>query len=528
MENKFKELRKLYEEVAAINSANGVLQWDQQVYMPSGGAGARARSIGALEEIAHRKFTSPEAGRLIAQTYDWAQGKGHDSFEAGYLRAIKRDYDKAVKLPSEFVAELSRETSLGIEAWTKAKKGSDFSVFSPNLEKLLDLNIRKAELLGFEESPYDALLDLYEPGLKKSSLETLFSKLATGLKPIIKEISSRKELVSNALLKGNFDEDTQLKLVNEITAALGYDFRRGRQDRSAHPMTCDFSIDDVRITTRTCRDYIGTSLYGSIHECGHALYAQNMAPEFEFTPLAGGASLGVHESQSRLWENIIGRSEPFCRWLLPMLDKHFPGNFDNASPEELYKAVNLAEPSLVRVEADEVTYNLHIMLRFELETLLLEKKLMVKDAPELWNEKMREYFGITPKNDAQGVLQDIHWALGMLGYFPTYAIGNLLSAQLFNKLSSEIPGAEALIEKGDFKPVLDWLAKNIHTHGRKYLPEELVKKAVGSELKVEPFLEYIRNKYSKIYGFDSNCAGSQKSEFRSQNKNTGNNKVSPF
>ena len=506
MENKFKELRRIYEEVAAVGSANAVIQWDQQVYMPPGGADARARAISALEEISHRKFTSPDTGRLIARTYDWAQAKGHDSFEAGYLRAIKRDYDKAVKLPPEFVAEMSRESSLGIETWTKAKKESDFSVFSPSLEKLLDLNIRKAELLGFEESPYDALLDLYEPGLKKSALEPLFSRLSAGLKPVIKKIGSRKKLVSNAMLKGDFDEDRQLKLVNKITAALGYDFTRGRQDRSAHPFTTEFSVDDVRITTRTHRDYLGAALYGSIHECGHALYGQGTAREFDFTPLAGGASLGVHESQSRLWENIIGRSEPFCRWLLPVLAEYFPGNFAKASPEELYKAVNMAGPSLVRVEADEVTYNLHIMLRFELETLLLEKKLKVKDAPELWNAKMREYFGLAPANDSEGVLQDIHWAYGMFGYFPTYAIGNLLSAQLFSKLSSEITGAGALIEKGDFKPVLGWLRKNIHAHGRKYLPDELIKRAINDELRVEPFIDYIRNKYSKIYGFDKQAA----------------------
>jgi carboxypeptidase Taq len=501
METKFKELCRLFEEVAVITSANGVLGWDQQVYMPPGGATARARAISLLEEIAHRRFTSPDIGRLITRTYDWAQGKGHDSFEAGCLRAIKREYDKAVKLPPEFVAEMARESSLAIENWTKAKKESNFSFFSSSLEKLLELNLKKAEFLGFEDSPYDALLDLYEPGLKKSALTPLFSRLAGGLKPIIREIGSRKGRVSNAPLKGNFDEDIQLKLVNEVTAALGYDFTRGRQDRSAHPFTCDFSVDDVRITTWTHSDYLGAALYGSIHECGHALYAQGTPREFEFTPLAGGASLGVHESQSRFWENVIGRSEPFCRWLLPVLAKHFPGKFDKLSPEELYRAVNFAEPSPIRVEADEVTYNLHVMLRFEIETLLIEKKLKIKDVPELWNEKMRGYFGLTPKNDAQGVLQDIHWAYGMIGYFPTYAIGNLLSAQLFNKLASEVPGTGALIEKGEFKPVLAWLGKNVHAHGRKYLPEELVKKAAGSELKVEPFIDYIRNKYSKIYGF---------------------------
>jgi carboxypeptidase Taq len=501
MREKFNLLKQKYSEVADISSATSVLHWDQQVYMPRGGGAARARAISALEELAHRKFTAPETGKLIAETYDWAQALGHDSFEASYLRAVKRDYDQAAKLPAEFVAEFSKTVSEAIGAWTQARADSNFGAFAPWLEKILELNIKKAEILGFKNSPYDALLDLYEPGIKKEHIEPLFSELAKGLKPIMKSISANAVAVSNDCLRGDFDEDAQLRLANEIVRDLGYDLERGRQDRSAHPFTIDFSINDVRITTRTIKNQFTAAIYGSIHECGHALYGQGSPQEFEGTPLSGGASLGVHESQSRFWENVVGRSLGFCKWVLPKYRKHFPGKFDALSPEDLYKAVNKSAPSFIRVEADEVTYNLHIMLRFEIETMLLERKLKVADAPEFWNARMKDYFGLTPKKASDGILQDIHWSMGSMGYFPTYTLGNLLSAQISEKISQELGGTEARIEKGDFKPILAWLRKNIHAHGRKYLPDELLKKAINDQLRVEPFLDYIRNKYSKIYGF---------------------------
>ncbi len=501
MKQKFLELKKNMAEVAAINSAAAVLGWDQQVYMPSGGAEARAASLSALEELAHGKFTSEENGKLIAATHDWAQGQGEASFEASYLRAARRDYEKAVKLPAEFVGEFSRATSAAIDAWTRARAGSDFKAFSPHLQKIISLNLRKAELLGYKASPYDALLDLYEPGATKAALEPVFGELTAGLKPLIKEINARGGSVSNAILKGDFDEDTQLALTNEIVAALGYDFSRGRQDRSTHPFTTDFSVNDVRITTRTQRDYLPAAIYGSVHECGHALYGQGTPKEFDFTPLAGGASLGVHESQSRFWENIVGRSLPFCSWLLPLLRKRFPGKFDKVGAEELYRAVNRSAPSLIRVESDEVNYNLHIMLRFETETALLEGRLKTAEAPEFWNAKMRDYFGITPAGDSEGILQDIHWSLGVIGYFPTYTLGNLISAQIAEKLATAVPGWKELPGKGDFAPILGWLRENIHSQGRKYLPAQLLERSLGEGVRVEPFLRYIKEKYSAIYGF---------------------------
>lgn len=501
MKQEFLELKKRLSEISAINSAAAVLSWDQQVNMPTGGAEARAASISALEELAHVKFTADETGKLITVTHDWAQALGEDSFEASYLRAAKRDYEKAVKLPADFVGEFSRATSAAVNAWTKARADSDFRAFSPHLQKILDLNLRKAQIFGYKASPYDALLDLYEPGETKAALEPVFKKLADGLKPIIREINARAGSVSNEIVKGDFDEDAQLALVNEIVGALGYDFSRGRQDRSAHPFTTDFSVNDVRITTRTHRDYLPAAIYGSIHECGHALYGQGTPQNFDFTPLAGGASLGVHESQSRFWENIVGRSLPFCRWLLPLLRKHFPGKFDKVNAEELYVAVNRSAPSMIRVEADEANYNLHVLLRFEIETAMLEGRLKVADAPEFWNAKMQEYFGITPAKASEGILQDIHWAYGMIGYFPTYTLGNLISAQLAEKMNKDLPGWKELPERGEFAPILKWLRTHIHSQGRKYLPGQLLKREIGEGVRVEPFLHYIKDKYAKIYGF---------------------------
>lgn len=501
MKEKFNTLKERYAEIADIKSAIEVLHWDQEIYMPEGGSSQRANSISALEGISHSKFTSDETGTLIKELYDWSKEKDYDSFEASYLRNIKRDYEQAKKLPTEFVTEFSKEVSLSLQAWTKAKKESDFRLFAPQLEKMVDLNIKKAEILGYKESPYDALLDLYEPGLKKSDIEPIFKELSDGLKPVIKAINSKTDKVNNDILNRDFDENKQIRLADEIVRNLGYDFNRGRQDKSAHPFTLVFSINDARITTKVQKNYLPMALYASIHECGHALYAQGMNKELERTPLSDGASLGLHESQSRFWENIIGRSQSFSKWLLPKLQNYFPQQFKNVSAEELYLAVNKSAASFIRVKADEVTYNLHILLRFEMETLLLERKIKVEDAPAVWNQKMKEYFQIVPKNDSEGILQDIHWADGSFGYFPTYALGNLISAQIFSKMAADIPDINSKIEHGEFSILLDWLRNNIHKHGRKYQPKELLKKALNDEIRVAPFIEYIKDKYSKIYGF---------------------------
>lgn len=501
MESKFNLLKEKLGEVADFQATASVLHWDQQTYMPKGGALARANAMSTIEKTAHERFVSDEIGKLLDELRPWSETKGYDSFEAGLIRVAGRDYEKAKKIPSELVAEFSRETSFAIEAWGKAKSSSDFSIFRPHLEKIVGLNIRKADALGYKDSPYDALLDEFEPGTKKSDIQASFGKLRQGLVPIIKEINSRQDKVTNAVLEQEFDENTQFAFACEVVKALGYDLSKGRQDRSAHPFTTGFSINDVRITTRVRKNFLPSALFASMHECGHALYSQGSDQSFERTPLNDGASLGVHESQSRMWENLVGRSRHFCTWLLPRLKKSFPSQFSRLDAEGLYRAVNKSGPSLIRVEADEVTYNLHVMLRFEIECDLLEGKLKVEDAPAAWNEKMEKYIGIKPADDAHGVLQDIHWALGTIGYFPTYTLGNIMSVQFYNKALSEIPDLPSRIEAGDFHVLLDWLRENIHRHGRKYTPDELLQRVVKSGLDIEPYLNYIRTKYSRLYGF---------------------------
>ena len=502
MEKKFEELRKRCEDMAALGSAGALLGWDQNTYMPSGGAEARGKTLAVISELAHHQLTCKETGALIADLHDWAQAKGHDSFEGSFLRALKRSYDQEVKIPAELVKELSLATTAAFEAWHKARAASDFAMFAPHLEKVAELNLRKAEALGFKNSPYDALLDLYDAGMAREKLDVIFAELTAGLKPVIKAINERADKVSNAPFKGDFAPETQLKLSLEIAKALGYDLTRGRQDLSAHPFSSGISSpDDARITTRALRDWLPACVYASIHETGHALYEQGFPKEFAFTPLAGAASLGMHESQSRFWENLIGRSRPFAAWALPLYRKHFPGKFDSCTPEDIYRAANRSEASLIRVEADEVTYNLHIALRYEIETQLLDGSLKVKDAPELWNAKMQEYLGVKPAKDSEGILQDVHWGFGMIGYFPSYTVGNLISAQLHAAARKDLPGMDGLIAKGDFAPILAWLRAKVHTQGAKYKPEELLQRAIGEELSVAPFVNYIKTKYSELYGF---------------------------
>lgn len=501
MQKKFDELRKRYEEVAALGSARAVLAWDQRVTMPTGGAPGRARAMSALARTVHAKATAPEIGALIKETWDWAQAKGPDSFEAAYLRVLKRDYDHGTRLPSDFVAEISAAASASMSAWESAKKNSDFSAFAPHLEKMVEINRRQAEFLAPGEPAYDTLLDLYEPGMRRAELEPLLKDIAEGLKPVIRAIAEKRSAVSDEILRGDFEESAQIALADETVGALGFDFSKGRQDRSMHPFTTGFSLSDTRITTWTMRDWLPASIYASIHECGHALYMMGAPEEFEFTPLAGGAGLGVHESQSRFWENIVGRSRPFCEWLLPRMRKHFPGKFDRVSQEQLYMAINKSGPSLIRVEADEVTYDMHIALRFRLETALLDGTLKAKDLPEAWNAGMKEYFGIEPKNDAEGALQDVHWSQGTIGYFPTYSLGNLMAAQLNEAMRSDLPGMDGMISRGEFGPILGWLREKIHRHGAKYFPADLLRKATGQERDAAPFLRYIKAKYSGIYGF---------------------------
>ena len=492
-------LKSKLAEISDLNGAASVLGWDQQTYMPPGGAAARAEQLGTLVKLAHEKLVSDQLGTLLEAAGEEVTGLSGDSDEVCLIRVARRDYDNARKVPSTLVAELARAASLGLEVWVNARETADFASFKPALQKILDLHRELARCLGYDEQLYDALLDQYEPGMKTSEVTRIFSELRAGLVPLVQAISEKVGSVDDSVLRRHYPESKQWKFGLDVLKHFGYDFGRGRQDKSVHPFTTSFSVNDVRITTRVDERFLPTALFGTLHECGHALYEQAISQSLERTPLASGASLGIHESQSRLWENLVGRSHGFWQFFFPQLRGLFSENLSSISLEGFYRAINRVEPSLIRVEADEVTYNLHVLLRFELEVDLLEQRISLEDLPAAWNGKMKEYLDVVPPNNTQGVLQDVHWANGLIGYFPTYSLGNLISVQLFEKAQRQHPSIPEEIEKGQFTLLLGWLRDNVHLHGKKFLPAELVERATGQLLQTHPYLTYLRNKYSEIY-----------------------------
>ena len=498
MSEKLEILKAKLKQVVNIDQAASVLGWDQQTYMPPGGAAARAEQLATLSTLSHELFTSDEIGGLLADLA--AENFPYDSDEASLVRVAQRDYNKARKLPPKLVEEMSRTFSLGQQVWQKARAEQDFSQFRDTLAKIIDLNIQAAEAYGYEETIYDALLDLYEPGMKTAEVNQVFNQLKADLVPLVREIAERQDRVDDSIFQQEYDETAQWDFGMIPLQAIGYDLERGRQDKSAHPFTTSFSVNDVRITTRVFKDLFPSALFSTLHEGGHALYEQNVDPALEGTPLTGGTSLGVHESQSRLWENVLGRSREFWQFYYSRLQEFFPNQLNNVSLDQFYRAINKVKPSLIRVEADEVTYNMHIFLRFELEQELLTQRLKVADLPAAWNAKMEEYLGITPPHDAVGVLQDIHWSGGSMGYFPTYSLGTILSLQFYAQATKDIPTLPEQFAQGEFIPLLDWFRDKIHRHGRKFTAKELIKRVTGDDMiNPLPYLTYIRQKYSEIY-----------------------------
>jgi carboxypeptidase Taq len=499
MQTKLEKLKTILGEVNDLNAAAALLGWDQQTYMPPEGALARSYQLATLSSIAHDKFTSPEVGRLLEEVQPYVDQLDPDSDDARLVRVTRREYRKATCVPIELVAELARETTTAFSVWQEARAENDFARFRPHLEKIVELRRRYAELFAPYDHIYDPLLDDYEPGMKTADVKAIFDVLRPRQVALIQAISGRPQ-VDDSFMHQHFDEQKQWEFGVEVITRFGYDWQRARQDKSAHPFTTNFSIDDVRITTRILPDYFPSAFFSSTHEAGHALYELGIDRALERTPLTGGASLAVHESQSRLWENLVGRSLPFWEYYYPRLQKIFPSQFNGVSLQAFYKGINKVEPSLIRVEADEATYNLHIMLRLELEIALMEGSLAVKDLPEAWNARMQEYLGITPPNDAQGVLQDVHWSGGSIGYFATYALGNLISVQLWQKANQDIPDLADQIRRGEFSALLGWLRQNVHRHGRKFEPQELVERVTGSKIDPQPYLQYLQDKFGQIYG----------------------------
>ena len=489
-------------EVKALDEAAAVLGWDQQTYMPPGGADARAAQLTALAGVIHEKATGETIARLLDAAERGGGSIAADTDEAAYLRAARRDFDQATKIPTALVAETARVTALAFEQWAQARAESDWGRFAPWLEQILDLTRQAADHLGHGGERYDALLDQFEMGMTTADVRAMFEAIKPDLVALVKAVSvSRPGAADDSVLHRSFDEEKQRQFGETVVRALGYDWSRGRQDRALHPFCTSFGRDDVRITTRFDPDFLPTALFGSIHETGHALYEQGVAERYAGNILADGASLGFHESQSRLWENLVGRSRPFWHFFYPSLQAAFPESLSDVDGEKFYRAINKVEPSLIRVEADEVTYNLHILLRFEIEQALLSGDLSVADAPDAWNAKMQEYFGLTPPDNARGILQDVHWSGGAIGYFPTYSVGNLLSVQLYDKADADLGGQiEAQVAAGDFAPLLGWLRENVHQHGRKYLPKDLVQRIVGGPLDPAPYLKYLKRKFGDVYG----------------------------
>ncbi len=415
------------------------------------------------------------------------------------MKVTRRNYERESKVPLEWVAEFAMVTTTAFEAWAKARAGNDFPHFQPHLERILDLAHRYAEFFSPYTHVYDPLLNIFEPGMKTTHVKAIFASLRPQQVELLRKISSRPQ-VEDDFLHLTYEEQKQWDLGVEIITKMGFDWKRSRQDKVLHPFTASFGWGDVRITTRLFADNVASALFSTLHEAGHAMYEMGGDASLDRSPLFGGASSGIHESQSRMWENLIGRSYPFWQCFYPRLQEVFPTQLANIPLRSFYKGINKVQPSFIRVEADEATYNLHIMLRMELEIALMENSLAVRDLPEAWNTRFQEYLGITPPNNANGVLQDVHWSSGYIGYFPSYALGNLIAAQLWERINTDIPNLQEQIRQGEFTPWLVWLREKVHRHGAKFEPQELIQRVTGSKIDPAPYMRYLEQKYSEIYG----------------------------
>lgn len=504
MEKLQKGYQKLHQISRHTQTLSGIahyLDWDQETYMPTGAAEIRAEQLKTMAGLIHREKTGKKFARALGQFVDIPSGKIlEDSLAPEQKAAIiewRRDYIRDTALPAKFVEEFTKLTSLAIQAWRKAKQDDDFKLFAPFLERIVALSRKKAEYLGYKEHPYDALLDGYEPDITTREITSMFAQLHDRLVPMIKKISTQS--IDDKMLFGKWDTAKQMEFSHKILKAIGYDLNKGRVDFSSHPFSSSSHPTDSRITTRIHPTSLMSNISVILHEAGHALYAMGLSEELYGTPLGDARSMGVHESQSRWWETLIGLSKPFWQYFLPQLKETFKGQLDTLTLDDFYRAINKVEPSLIRVEADEVTYPLHVILRFELEKGLIEGSIKVREIPEVWNAKMSNSLGITPGNNRDGCLQDIHWSMGGFGYFPTYILGNIYAAQLFGAFAKDHSDWEKRVASGEFSFITGWLHEKIHKHGRRYTTHELIQRATGRAISPEAYLEYLGRKYSQIY-----------------------------
>lgn len=495
-EGLFEKLLRRVRTAAEFGYAASLLGWDQQTKMPNGGAEGRAEIFAAVRTEGFRLFTSNEIGEILRELMDVEEKL--DAEKEAIVKRIRVIYERSKAIPPDLFRAFSEATSKAYNIWVKAKKKSDFTLFQPTLEEIIKFVRQFAELYGYEKNPYDGLLPDYEPGLTTEELRRIVDNLRRDLVPLVHSLIKQPNKPDETLLQGRFSEDLQRQLCMEVLKVIGYDFDKGRLDTTTHPFTIAVGPDDVRVTTHFFIDNLAPALFATLHEGGHALYGQGKDDLLKWLYLDRGYSLGIHESQSRMWENMVGRSLPFWKFFYPKLRKVFP-HFRDIALEDFYRAINIVKLSPIRIYADEVTYNLHIVLRFEIEESLLKGEVEVKDLPELWNTNMQEYLGILPKNDAEGVLQDVHWSLGYFGYFPTYMLGNLYAAQLFAAIKQEITNLEDEIAKGNLKILLEWLRAKIHRFGLVREAPELLREVTGEGPTPKPWLEYIKEKFNKIY-----------------------------
>lgn len=489
-------------QTATLESCSSVLGWDEQTYMPAGGAGHRANQLSLLAGMCHERATSPIVGELLVECAGLPDVNNPDSPVAANLREVRRDYDRATKLPRRLVEELSHTCTMAQQAWVGARKKSSFKEFLPWLEKIVALKREEAQAIGFTKGgvPYDALLDAFEPGMTAAEVQKLFDPLKTELVKLISAIRDSGRAPQREILTRIYPVDAQREFSIAAAKQIGFNFDEGRLDVAHHPFCSGFGPGDCRLTTRYDEHHFPGAFFGTLHEAGHGMYEQGLNREAYGLPVGTACSLGIHESQSRMWENFVGRSRAFWTSFYPKAQSAFPESLGSTSLDAFYGAINDVQPSFIRVEADEATYNLHILLRFDLERLLIAGDLKPADVPEAWNKTFTSYFGITPPDDARGCLQDIHWSGGMIGYFPTYALGNMFAAQFFETANRELGDLSTRFAKGDFAPLKNWLGEKIHRQGRQYRAQQLVQRVAGAPLSHEPLVRHLRAKFCPLYG----------------------------
>ncbi len=495
-----KHIKKLVEisgELKDLSSTLGLLMWDQETYLTPRGALARAQQLDTLSGLVHQRATQKALGKLLEKLEEEIRQKPEvfTPFDKGLVKEMSREFRMATALPERLVRELSKESSLGLEAWKHARTQNDFSLYASRLTRMIELKKEVAHCYGFSDSPYDALLDEFEPGLTKRELHHVFGDLKLHLKDLIPTLTIQTAQYNHHIFSQQFDEEKLWQLSLDILKDIGFDLERGRQDRSTHPFTMGLHADDVRVTTRIFATNPISTIMSSIHEGGHGMYEQGIAPELAHTTMGVINSLVVHESQSRFWENMIGKSRAFWNFFAPRVAAVFPKQLAKIDAEKMWEEINLVQPSLIRVDADEVSYHMHIIIRTEIETELIEGRLKVEDVPERWNTAYKTYLEVSVPNDTMGCLQDIHWSQGLIGYFPTYSLGSMLSAQLFDTLAQQVSNIEHSIEEGKFEQPLHWLNEHIHQHGRLYSSHELCTRITGEPLSSKAFLSYLHRKF---------------------------------